>query len=162
MAYNNINRTGDANITSMEERYVLLKLKREWSQDEAIKASLKIISDLQMELGITKSERDEALAKLAKKESVADDVKELQRQLTEALVLKAAAERRAFITVQEGSKTRKAWMRDELVAELEKQMKADRKARTEIAQSRNEWRNKYFNLLAKTDAKLDSNATTDG
>jgi len=157
VAWSNNNHIDATNITSMEERYVLLKLKREWSKDEAMKASLKIIADLQLELGMVKSERDEALAKLAKKDLVSEEVKELQKQLTEALVLKAAAERRAHITVQEGSKTRKAWMKDELVAELEKQMKADRKARTEIAQSRNEWRNKYFNLLAKTDAKSNTN-----
>ena len=50
----------------MWEETVLLKIKRDFTQNEAVQRLLKIISDLELEIGILKSERDEAIDTLNK------------------------------------------------------------------------------------------------
>lgn len=44
----------------MWEEEVLLKIKRDFTESESVKQLLKIISELETEIGILKSERDEA------------------------------------------------------------------------------------------------------
>ena len=106
----------------MWEGSVLLKIKRDFTESEAVQQLIKMVSELEIEIGILKSERHELTDELNK--------------------LKNSVE-------QDGLKTRKAWLKDELFDMLDSQMKA-KDARNKIdKQSMEEWRNKYFSLLAK-------------
>jgi molybdopterin/thiamine biosynthesis adenylyltransferase len=97
----------------MSEEAILLKLKREFQESEAVKLALKMVADLEFELGIVKSERDEAI----------DRAKEGQ--------------------------PKKLWLKDELIIEMTNQLNRQQKRNTEDRKALNEWRNKYFSLLAK-------------
>lgn len=44
----------------MEDEFILLKIKREFTTNEAVQSLLKIISALEMEIGVLKSEVSEA------------------------------------------------------------------------------------------------------
>lgn len=50
----------------MWEETVLLKIKREFTENEAVQQLLKMVSELEIEVGVLKSERDEAADKAEK------------------------------------------------------------------------------------------------
>lgn len=68
----------------MSDEAILLKLKRNFSQDEAVQLSLKLIAELQMEIGILKSEKEELKFKLSKFKT--QDVKPKKLWLQEEIV----------------------------------------------------------------------------
>jgi len=45
----------------MEDRFILLKIKREFTENEAVLSLLKIVKELQLEIEMLKSENNEAL-----------------------------------------------------------------------------------------------------
>jgi len=45
----------------MEDRFILLKIKREFNENEAVLSLLKIVKELQLEIEMLKSENNEAL-----------------------------------------------------------------------------------------------------
>ncbi len=100
------------------DEFILLKIKREFTTNEAVQSLLKIVSALEIEIGMLKSERDEAISKAEK------------------------------VRV-EGTKTKKEWLKDDVVFQMDKQMKATEKKAAESQKSLNEWRNKYFSLMAR-------------
>lgn len=70
----------------MSEEAILLKLKREFTDNEAVQILLKRISELEFELGIVKSERDEAIDRMKigkpKKQWLKDElVEQMQYQI---------------------------------------------------------------------------------
>lgn len=95
-----------------QDEAILLKLKREFTTNEAVQSLLKIVSALEVEIGVLKSERDEAI----------DRAKE--------------------------GRTKKEWLKEELVSDLNNQMKRQQKRLTEANKAMEEWRNKYFSLMA--------------
>lgn len=103
----------------MEDEAILLKIKRQFSKAEAVAALLKIISDLQFEVGELKSEVSE--------------LKFRNHQLTLAPKI-------------DGVKTKKEWLKDDIIAEMDKQLKSHQAKNTLCNKSLNEWRNKYFSI----------------
>lgn len=104
----------------MSEESILLKLKREFETNEAVKLLLKMVSGLETEIGILKSERDELEDKL--------------RQY-----------------IGGGGKGKKEWLKDELIADMQQQIKNKDKNCKEYKKSMNDWRNKYFSLFASSE-----------
>jgi hypothetical protein len=100
----------------MSDKEVLLKIKREFLEAEAIQILLKKISELEYEIGVLKSERDEALEKGTK------------IQIGEA-------------------QTKKAWLKDELIARMDEEIKQNQKNNTEMRRQLEEWKEKYFSLM---------------
>lgn len=108
----------------MSEREVLLKIKREFSNNEIIQLLFKKISDLEFEIGILRSERDEALEKVNKIHTGDGQIK-------------------------------KAWLKDELVARMDEEIKQNQKRNTEMRKQLEEWKEKYFALYLKLNDKKD-------
>lgn len=101
----------------MEDEAILLKIKRDFTTNEAVQSLLKIIQELEIEIGVLKSERDEAIDRAAK--------------------------------IEVEGKPKKAWLKDEVVALLQEQMKNQQAKNTATNKAMNDWRNKYFSLAAK-------------
>lgn len=106
----------------MEDEAILLKIKRQFSKDESIHALLKIISEVRIENGILKSELSEAKTENNK---IKNSVK------------------------QHGTKLKKEWLRDEVFAELKKNIAKKSENEKRLQRQVNEWREKYFNLINK-------------
>ena len=98
---------------------ILLKIKREFTDNEAVQQLLKMISELEVEIGVLKSERDEAV----------DMAKKLRTVPT---------------------MTKKQWLQEEVFVSVNCELETLRRKYTENKKSFEEWRNKYFSLLAKT------------
>ncbi|MGN6249015.1 MAG: hypothetical protein ACTHNG_11705 [Ginsengibacter sp.] len=105
----------------MEDRYVLLKIKREFTENEAVLSLLKMLKELQLEIGILKSEKEEALDR--------------------ARFLEAKAVNSGII------KPKKEWLKDELVASQDKKIKSMEAKLREMKKNHDYWQNKYC-LLA--------------
>lgn len=104
----------------MFEDQILLKIKRKYSKDESFALVLKKLSEAQIENGILKSE-----------------LSELKEEVTKM--------RNSH--KQEGMRTRKVWLKDDLFAELKTTL-ARLEQKEKILQTQaNEWRDKYFALL---------------
>lgn len=103
--------------TILENEAILLKIKRDFTTNEAVKSLLKIISGLEMEIGVLKQERDEA-------------------------------EYKAQMAVQDGLKPKKAWLKDELIKDMQAQMSRQMIKNRDARKDMENWRNKYFSLLA--------------
>lgn len=117
----------------MEDRFVLLKIKREFTENEAVLSLLKIVKDLQLEIGMLKSENDEAL----------DQVK----------ILKAKAERPERLEQNINgiiSKPKKEWLKDELIAALDQQIKEMQAKISDVKKSYEYWQNKYCILASQS------------
>lgn len=110
----------------MEDRFVLLKIKREFTENEAVSSLLKIVKELELEIGMLKSENEEAL----------DQVK----------ILKAKAESPKRIEQKECgnvAKPKKEWLKDELIAAQNKQIKEMEAKLRNIKKDYEYWQNKY-------------------
>jgi predicted translin family RNA/ssDNA-binding protein len=103
----------------MSEKEVLLKIKREFLEAEAVQILLKKISELEYEIGVLKSERDEAL-------EIGTKI-----QIGEA-------------------QTKKAWLKEELIARMDEEIKENQKNNTEMRRQLEEWKEKYFSLMHDT------------
>lgn len=98
----------------MFEDTILLKIKRDFTENEAIAYLKKLLSEKQIEIGMLKSELAEVKHKLVQPKN-----------------------------------TKKEWLKDELIAHLDEREKAAQKNYKSALNSVNEWRNKYFSLIAK-------------
>lgn len=107
----------------MEDEWVLLKIRRQFKQDEATNALLKIIDEVRFENGVLKSDLSEAKYEIHK----------LKNSL-----------------VTEGRKTKKEWLKEDLIIEMTNQIKQQQSKNAVCNKSLNEWRNKYYSLVAKT------------
>lgn len=132
----------------MKDRFILLKIKREWSHDEAVKALQKIISDLQIEIGMLKSELEEAGYNKELTLFLVQENESLQRE-----IMKIKTKNAHLVTEQataEESKPKKAWLKDELIADINRQWLLAQEKSVSYKKAMEEWRSRYFNLLAKT------------
>jgi hypothetical protein len=114
------------------ESEILLKIRRRYKRNENIKLLLQMITSLRMELGIVKSERDELLDKL----------KKAKPKLKEKVIVEK-------VVVEDG-KTRKAWTKEELFADMKNELDLLRKRKQELSVDSQKWRNRYFALAVKT------------
>lgn len=97
----------------MFEDTILLKIKRDFTESEAVAQVLKLLQEAELEIGILKSE-------LAEEK------------------YKATQEKR----------TKKEWLKDELIASFQKSASHDRMLYKDAMKSLSEWRNKYLSLIA--------------
>lgn len=100
----------------------LLKIYREFENDEAINVLKKEISQLNFKAG-----------------EMISEIAELKHSLQVA----------RNPTEQEGRKRKKLWTKDELISTYEERLKAQRTKITRLEKELNEWRNKYFSEIAK-------------
>ena len=120
----------------MEDRFVLLKIKREFTENEAVSCLLKIVKELELEIGMLKSEKEEAL----------DQVK----------TLKAKAEISKKVEQNEYGnivKQKKYWLKDELIAAQDSQIKEMEAKLRNIKKDNEYWQSKYC-LLARQGLQL--------
>lgn len=99
----------------MFEDTILLKIKRDFTESEAIAQLTKLVSEKQIEIGMLKSELSEAKHKLVQKKN-----------------------------------TKKEWLKDELIAYMDKRQKEAERQYKLALNSVNEWRDKYFSLIFKS------------
>jgi len=102
----------------MEDRDILLKIKRDFTHDEAVQLLNKRIAELEFELGVVKSERDEAKEK-------------------------------SHYIIEEGQ-TKKVWLKDTLIAEMEVNIRKLHKKLSITSKSKQEWMHKYSVLFNST------------
>jgi hypothetical protein len=106
----------------MYDDSILLKFKRDFTSDEAVNFLLKKVSELQIEIGMLKSE--------------------LAEKVFECNNLRNA-------TVTEGTKTKKAWLKDDLINLIDGELKTQKSINKVIEKQAIEWRDKFFSLQAK-------------
>ena len=117
----------------MEDRYVLLKIKREFTENEAVLTLLKTVKELQFEIGILKSENEEALHQI--------------KLLKDKLANRKGSDQNINGSI---SKPKKEWLRDELIADQDKQIKGLQAKISEVRKSYEYWQNKYCVLAAQS------------
>ena len=125
----------------MEDRFVLLKIKREFTENEAVLSLLKIIKELEMEIGILKSEKEEAL----------DQIKILKAK-AESLKILTEADNQMRIEQNEYEnivKTKKQGLKDELIVAQKKQIKAMETKLSYLKKDNEYWQSKYCTLAAQ-------------
>lgn len=111
----------------MSEQAILLKIKREFTQDEAVKELLKRLSQAETEIGYLKSELAEAEFRLREKE--------------------------------EGQvKTKKTWLKDELIKDMNDQMKILEEKANKASKDQKYWQDRYFSLLAQNQVNGTNNS----
>lgn len=119
----------------MEDRFVLLKIKREFTENEAVLSLLKIVKELELEIGMLKSECEEAL----------DQVK----------ILKAKAKAKSPKPVGQNeyggiAKPKKEWLKDELIVAQDKQIKEMDAKLSYLKKHGEYWQNKYCALAGQS------------
>ena len=100
------------------EDTILLKIKRDFTESEAVKQLLKMLSELEIEVGMLKSEKSEMQDRINK-------------------------------MTNEGLKGRKLWLQEDVVKDLDHQLKRSKETQKMLQKQTNEWREKYFSLMAK-------------
>lgn len=103
----------------MYEDSILLKIKREFTDNEAVQQLLKMVSDMEIEIGMLKSEREEW-------KDTADKLR------------------------NERTMTKKQWLQEEVFLSLSHELEQCKGKKTELKKQMEQWRNKYFSLLATT------------
>jgi predicted RNase H-like nuclease (RuvC/YqgF family) len=106
----------------MSDEKILLKIKRQFSKEESVAELLRQNESLKIEIGVLKSEKSE----------LEYEINKIRQE-----------------KVTEGTKTKKAWLKDDLIAEMTIQMKAQQDKLTTVNRQLNDWRNKYFSLVNK-------------
>lgn len=101
------------------EDTILLKIKRDFTETEAVQQLLKMVSELEIEIGMLKSEKAEVQDKLNK-------------------------------ATNQGVKGKKLWLQDELFNDLNNQLKKSKETQKVLQKQVNDWREKYFSLMART------------
>ncbi len=109
------------------ERNVLLKINRDYSQDEAVQFLLKDRAKYAMEVGVLKGEVDE----------LREIIKELKRPKPIPQPVKAEI------------KTKKEWLQDEVVAMIEEEKRRAVASCKIHKDNYKYWQNKFFSLQAK-------------
>jgi len=99
------------------EDTILLKIKRDFTENEAVQQLLKMVSELEIEVGILKSEKAELRHTIDK-------------------------------MTNQGIKGKKLWLQEEIVANLNEQLSKSKSTQKILQNQLNEWRNKYFSLVA--------------
>ncbi len=102
----------------MFEDTILLAIKRDFTESEAVQQLLKMLSEKEIEIGVLTSERDEA-----------DDTAEKLRT--------------------QPTMTKKQWLQDEVFFDLKHEVETLIRKNKEHKQKMEDWRNKYFTLLAQ-------------
>lgn len=102
----------------MSEEAILLKLKREFTESEAVQQLLKMVSDLEIEIGMLKSEKSELQDKINK-------------------------------MTNQGVKGIKQWLQEEVVSDLNDKLQKSKETQKILQKSVNDWRERYFSLMAK-------------
>jgi FtsZ-binding cell division protein ZapB len=110
----------------MEDEAILLKIKRQFSKDESILVLLKEIGDQRIQIGILKSELSEA---------------------------KYEVERAKNVVVVEGLKTKKQWLKEDLIKSMNEEMDHIRRNNSQSKKDAETWQSKYFTLLIETKNK---------
>ncbi len=105
----------------MEDEAILLKIKRQFTNDESVGALLKIISQLRIEIGVLKSEVSE--------------LKEKNHKITSSVK-------------QEGMKTKKEWLKEDIFQELQKNIIKKGQNEARLQKQVNEWRDRHLSHLA--------------
>lgn len=100
------------------EDTILLKIKRDFTESEAVNQLLKMISELEIEVGMLKSEKAELQHKVNK-------------------------------LTNQGLKGRKLWLQEEVLSDLNSQLQKSKDSQKILQKQANEWRGRYFNLMAK-------------
>lgn len=101
---------------------ILLKIKRQYSKDESFALVLKKLSEVQLENGKLKSELSE----------LQDEIKVMRNSYA-----------------QEGMRTRKVWLKDDLFADIRIELEKLKTQNNLLHNQASEWRDKYFLLLNK-------------
>lgn len=99
------------------EDTILLKIKRDFTENEAVQQLLKMVSELEIEVGILKSEKAELRHTIDK-------------------------------MTNQGIRGKKLWLQEEVVANLNEQLSKSKSTQKILQTQLNEWRNKYFSLVA--------------
>lgn len=119
-----------SNAANFEDR-VLLRLRRQYSQDEAVALISAKLSEKEIEVGMLKSEIEELKFLLEKSKSLLDQtakIEELKKQI----------------------KSHKAGLRkDERVIELKNQLRASSKSRKNMEKTLHIWQSKFFEIERK-------------
>lgn len=97
---------------------ILLKIKRDFTESEAVQQLLKMISELEIEIGVLKSERDEW-------KDLADRLRTTQTM------------------------TKKQWLQEEAFTQIVSEKEVLKRKKDEYKKGMEDWRNRYFSLLAK-------------
>jgi len=112
------------------EDNTLLRLRRQFSENEACKFLFEQISKLKFRVGELQSENAE-LADMLKKEKLRKDP----------------------ASGNPVKKNIREWDKDQLVADLKKNISTQQKNNSELTKKLKDWRDKYFSLLAQTEKK---------
>jgi hypothetical protein len=126
----------------MEDRFVLLKIKREFTENEAVLSLLKIIKELELEIGMLKSENAEALNQVA-----------MWKAKAESLKILAEAESLMRIEQNENDskvKINRQILKDELIIAQKKQIRAMETKLNCVKKDNEYWQNKYCMLAAQS------------
>ncbi len=111
------------------EGNILLQLKRRLTIDEETKILLKIISDLQVEVGMLTSEKDE----------LQDRIK--QKSIVQEIVI-------------ENGKSRKSWSKEAVLVDMKRELDVVRKNAGTYKKDLIIWRDRYLSVYSKTGQTL--------
>ena len=114
----------------MFENTILLSLKRKYKGDEEMDFVLRKLIDAQFKNGELLSEISELKYELKQKKVM---VKEVIK----------------YVAFEGGSKTKKQWLKDDLIAEYDRVAKIKHSKLNDAEKSLIEYRNKYYSLLQK-------------
>jgi hypothetical protein len=115
----------------MEDEAILLKIKRQFAKDESIAALLQIISQLQFDIGVMKSDHEEEKHLL-----------QLEINRLHSMVVNPEFQNST-------TKTKKQWEQEPLFKELKQQLKAQAEKNKKTNKDLVNYRDKYFSILAK-------------
>lgn len=117
----------------MEDRFVLLKIKREFTENEAVSSLLKIVKELELEIGILKSEKEEALDQVETLKAKAEILKKVEQNEYGNIV-----------------KQKNHWLKYELIAAQESQIKEMEAKLRNIKKDNEYWQSKYCLLAGQS------------
>jgi len=120
-------------MRKFKDDWPLMEIHRQYEKDEAMKALFDEISRLKFKIG----EQDSGISEL-KYEIVHTKPKEIEK-----IVVKEVA-------ATAGKKSVKAWKKDEYFAEIMSRLERANETKKRYEKDVILWRNKYFDLLART------------
>jgi len=113
----------------MFKENVLLKIKRDYSKDEATAVLLKELSDAKFKIGELTSE-----------------IEELKGEIIKLRMIPTS-----------NGKTKRQWLQDEIFTEVNETNKKNRKINNELRRELQTYKDKYFILLAKQNNQKEAN-----
>jgi hypothetical protein len=106
----------------MSDEGILFRIKREWTQDESVKMLLIMVSELKKEIGMLKSD-------------LAECKHEKHTYMSKVSL--------------EGTKTKKEWLKDELIASYDALRTKQEENNKRLQKSLRSYQEMYFALIAK-------------